>query len=185
HSAGTNLAARYTERHPDRVSSLVLVTPSAAAVGIVVSGEQRGEVVRLRRGEPWFEVASAAFERVVTGQATDDDWAAIAPFWYGRWDAVAQAHKAAEAEQKDAEISGAFAAEGAFAPEVTRAALGTFDAPVLLIAGEVDLNSVPESVAGYAGLFPNAEFVVQPGAGHFPWLDDPARFVATVEKFLG
>jgi pimeloyl-ACP methyl ester carboxylesterase len=49
---------------------------------------------------------------------------------------------------------------------------------VLLIAGEYDLNSPPAAVAEYAALFPDAALVVQPGAGHHPWLDDPERFVA-------
>jgi hypothetical protein len=40
-------------------------------------------------------------------------------------------------------------------------------------------------MAEFAGLFPNAELVVQAGAGHFPWLDDADRFVATTEAFLG
>jgi pimeloyl-ACP methyl ester carboxylesterase len=38
-------------------------------------------------------------------------------------------------------------------------------------------------MAEYAGLFPNAEFAVQPGAGHMPWLDDAERFVAAVSAF--
>jgi proline iminopeptidase len=56
---------------------------------------------------------------------------------------------------------------------------------VLLLAGEVDLNSTPSVVAEFAELFPNAELVVQPGAGHFPWLDDADRFVARTATFLG
>jgi len=35
--------------------------------------------------------------------------------------------------------------------------------------------------AEYAALFPSAELVVQPGAGHYPWLDDPQAFVRAVE----
>jgi pimeloyl-ACP methyl ester carboxylesterase len=31
---------------------------------------------------------------------------------------------------------------------------------------------------------PRARLVVQPGAGHFPWLDDAERFVATTSAFL-
>lgn len=30
-----------------------------------------------------------------------------------------------------------------------------------------------------------AELVMQPGAGHFPWLDDPAWFPPTLTAFLG
>jgi proline iminopeptidase len=55
---------------------------------------------------------------------------------------------------------------------------------VLLLAGEVDLNTIPRVVAEYAGLFPDAELVVQPAAGHYPWLDDADRFVATTAAFL-
>ncbi|MFE2508460.1 alpha/beta fold hydrolase [Streptomyces naganishii] len=55
---------------------------------------------------------------------------------------------------------------------------------MLVLAGEVDLNSPPPATAEYGGLFPRAELAVQPGAGHFPWLDDPARFVAAVGAFL-
>jgi pimeloyl-ACP methyl ester carboxylesterase len=40
-------------------------------------------------------------------------------------------------------------------------------------------------MAEFSGLFPNAELVVQPGAGHCPWLDDADRFVAITAAFLG
>jgi pimeloyl-ACP methyl ester carboxylesterase len=70
-------------------------------------------------------------------------------------------------------------------PAATRAELSTVAAPVLLLAGEVDVNSVPGVVAELADLFPDAELVVQRGAGHYPWLDDAARFVATAGTFLG
>jgi proline iminopeptidase len=33
-------------------------------------------------------------------------------------------------------------------------------------------------------LFPNATVTVQPGAAHFPWLDDPAFFTAAITSFL-
>ena len=35
----------------------------------------------------------------------------------------------------------------------------------------------------YAGLFEHAELAVQPGAGHFPWLDDTAWFTRTLALF--
>jgi pimeloyl-ACP methyl ester carboxylesterase len=44
---------------------------------------------------------------------------------------------------------------------------------VLLLAGECDVGLPPRN-AEYAGLFEHAELAVQPGAGRFPWLDDPA-----------
>ena len=46
--------------------------------------------------------------------------------------------------------------------------------PVLLLAGEYYVGLLPRNSAEHAGLFAHAELAVQPGAGHFPWLDDPA-----------
>ncbi|GGZ78985.1 hydrolase [Streptomyces echinoruber] len=184
HCAGANLAVLYAARHPDRVGRLALITPSVLAVGIPVPGEVRRETARLRRHEPWFPAAYAALERVTAGTGTGADWQAIAPFLHGRWDDTARALDAADAEQKNTEAAAAHAGEGAFDPDATRAALAALSSPVLVLAGEVDLNSPPPALAAYAGLFPRAEFVVQSGAGHFPWLDDPTRFVATAARFL-
>ncbi|MDX3235212.1 alpha/beta hydrolase [Streptomyces sp. ME03-5709C] len=185
HSAGANIAVRYAARHPARVGALVLVAPSVRAVGIPVAGALRRETALLRRDEPWFAEAFAALEAVVAGDATADRWQALAPFSYGRWDEAARAHQAAEREQTRDEVVAAFGAEGAFDPDGTRAALGRLAAPVLLLAGQVDLGAPPAAVAEFAGLFPDAALAVQPGAGHFPWLDDPGRFVAAVAEFLG
>ncbi|MFD1546660.1 alpha/beta fold hydrolase [Nonomuraea guangzhouensis] len=185
HCAGANLAALYAARHPDRVGRLALITPSTFAVGIAPTGESRLEVARLRKDEPWFPDAFAALEAIVAGNATADSRQAIDPFFYGRWDAAAQAHHAAQTGHRNDEAAAAFGAEGAYDPDATRAALAAFGAPVLLLAGEVDLNSIPSAVAAFAELFPNAEFVVQPAAGHFPWTDDAERFVATTATFLG
>ncbi|MEU0835634.1 alpha/beta hydrolase [Streptomyces sp. NPDC005969] len=185
HCAGANLAALYVGRHPERVSKLALITPSVRAVDFTITGDLRLEIAQLRRDEPWFPAAFAALEAIVAGKATSDDWKAIAPFSYGRWDEGAQAHQTAGDEQMNMEIVAAFGAEGAFDPDATRAALARFASPVLLLAGEVDLGAPPRTMAEFAGLFPKAELVVQDGAGHFPWLDDADRFVAITEAFLG
>ncbi|MGW2516751.1 alpha/beta fold hydrolase [Streptomyces sp. NPDC001617] len=184
HSAGTNPAVLYAARYPERVNRLALITPSAVAVGLGVPPEVRRETARLRREEPWFPTAFAALQDITSGRATPDSWDAIAPFLYGRWDERARAHHAAGASQRNQEAAAVFGAEGAFDPAAARAELARFEAPVLLLAGEVDLNSPAPMVAEFAGLFPKGECVVQPGAGHFPWLDDAERFVATVAGFL-
>ena len=83
HSAGANIVVQYAARHPLRVGKLVLVTPSTRAVGLAASSEMRREIVNLRRGEPWFADAAAAFERIQAGSDADEDWDAIVPFFYG------------------------------------------------------------------------------------------------------
>lgn len=184
HSAGANLATLYATRYPHNVGRLALVAPSVFAVGIEITAQTRRDTAGLRRHEPWFPAAFAALEAITDGRGGDGDRAAIAPFFYGRWDAVARSHYAAGSSQTNREAAGIFAAEGAFRPQPTRAALAVFGAPVLLLAGEVDLNSPPAAVAEFAGLFPDARFVVQPGAGHYPWLDDADLFVASAAAFL-
>lgn len=184
HSAGANLATLYAVRHPERVRRLLLLTPSLRAVGIEVSARDRREVADLREGEVWFPTASAALHTIAAGNGTAQSWRAVAPFFYGRWDAAARAHQAAEANQQNHEAAAVFGSAGAFDPDATRAALRTLAAPTLLLAGEYDLNTPPARATELARLFPDAELVVQPGAAHFPWLDDADAFVATTAGFL-
>jgi pimeloyl-ACP methyl ester carboxylesterase len=58
--------------------------------------------------------------------------------------------------------------------------VAALSSPVLVLAGEADANTVPLIAAEFAGLFPGAKLVVQPGAGHYPWLDEgvPARKIS-------
>jgi pimeloyl-ACP methyl ester carboxylesterase len=185
HCAGANLTALYAGRYAERVAKLALITPSVRAVGITIPAELRRETAQLRQDESWFNAAFAALETIGTGRATAASWQAIAPFSYGRWDQAAQLHHAAMEAKENLEVMAAFGAEGAFAPDATRTALARFTSPVLLLAGQVDLGAPPRTVAEFAGLFPHAQLVVQPGAGHFPWLDDADQFVAAIVAFPG
>jgi len=76
------------------------------------------------------------------------------------------------------------AGEGAFDPAATRAALADLPAPVLVLAGELDGGPRPDLARRAADVFRDAESAVQPGAGHYPWLDDPEWFVRRVTAFL-
>jgi pimeloyl-ACP methyl ester carboxylesterase len=184
HSAGGGLAVLYATRYPDRIGRLTLLNPSPRAVGLEITDSDRRQVAELRRGEAWFPDAFAAFERIWSGEATADDWTAIAPFTYGRWDAVSQAHRALQASQTNADAAAVYYSAGALAPEATRAALARLRARVLLVAGEYDVALPPKCAAEYAGLFGQAELAVLPGGGHYLWLDHPEWFVQTVTEFL-
>ncbi|MFF2521106.1 alpha/beta fold hydrolase [Streptomyces liangshanensis] len=181
HSGGANVAAQYAARHPEHTGKLALITPGPAAVGITVTGETRRALARLRKDEPWFPSAYAALEAITEG--TGGDWDAVAPFFSGRWDEAARRHQAGS-RPANQEAVAVFGSEGAFTPEATRTALAAHEGPVLLLAGEFDMNTPPSAVAEYAALFPAATYAVQPGAGHYPWLDDPGAFVAVTAAFL-
>ncbi|SER44099.1 Pimeloyl-ACP methyl ester carboxylesterase [Lentzea xinjiangensis] len=179
HSAGGTLAILYAIRFPERVEELVLVAPSPRVVGIDVTDDDRREVAERRHAEPWFEQAYAAFRRIWAGDPTPEAFQAIAPFMHGRWDD--RARRLDEHPRND-EAAKEFYAEGAFDPEQVRARLATLDVPTLLVTGELDVALPPRCAREYADLFPRARLVVQQAAGHFPWLDDPESFAATLQR---
>jgi pimeloyl-ACP methyl ester carboxylesterase len=74
---------------------------------------------------------------------------------------------------------------GAPPDELARAGerLGEIRAPALVVWGERDPFVGAELAAAYAAALPQARVEVVPGAGHWPWLDDPG-VVARVGAFL-
>ncbi|MFJ5550942.1 alpha/beta fold hydrolase [Streptomyces sp. NPDC093225] len=181
HSAGGNLAQLYAAAYPERVRRMVLVTPTSWALGLGTTTEQRLAAARRRAGEPWFEEAYPALEKFYAGGDWDDR---MLPFFYGRWDAAAEAHAARDEDQTNLEAAEAFGAEGAYDPPATRAALARLTSEVLVLAGAYDGNPTPELAEELAALFPAGRCVVQADAGHFPWVDAPEWFADTVEAFL-
>ncbi|MEV6176876.1 alpha/beta hydrolase [Streptomyces sp. NPDC052015] len=186
HSAGGSLAMLYAARCPQRVARLVLVTCIPWALGRTATPEDRLTAALLRKDEPWFPAVFPAFEAWLTGAGDleDDDFAAFGGFFYGRWDDTARAHAAAMEEGANLEAEERFHEPGAYDPPALRPAPARVTAPVLVLAGEADGGPRPELARVVADAFPNPEFVVQPGAGHYPWLDDPKWFVRRTVAFL-
>ena len=177
HSAGAGIAMGYAANHPDRVRRLVLLTPALRIAGLEPAQDDWDRHVQGRRHESWFATATAGLDAV---QAGTDDVAsrlAMAPLFYGRWDAVAQAHAAAEEHERSAPAARGYWADGAPDPTTLRAALARLIAPVLVHAGSADPISPPARCRDLAALFPASTFLEQPDAGHFPWLDDPRWLV--------
>lgn len=184
HSAGGNVALLYAAAHPERIRHLILLAPGVRALGLTFTDEEQQAAMRRRAAEPWFETAWAAAQAADGGDDSLEATLGYQPFLYGRWDDTARAHARAAVSDQAAGVRAGFYAEGAFDPPATRAALATVASPVLVYAGELDAVSPPELLAQVAGLFPGWALTVQPGAGHFPWLDDPGQFVSVVTEFL-
>jgi proline iminopeptidase len=184
HSASGSLAVLYAAAYPERVRRLVLLEPGLRALGVEVTEEQWRAAVERRSHEPWYHAAMAAFGRADAGEDSMENRRLYMPFLYGRWDEVAQAHVDIGVSDRSGPVRAVFGTEGAFDPPATREAVRRLAAPVLIYAGERDANPTPEVAATAVGLFPNATLTVQPGAGHFAWLDDPAFFIAALNSFL-
>lgn len=177
HSAGGFVTLLYAAAHPERVRRLILVTPSRA---LEVSDAEWEARVQQRAAEPWFAEASAALEADEPTPATRQ---AMSPFLYGAWTQGARDHAASDGAQRNREGTAAFWADLPDNDEAIRA-LGILTAPVRVVVGELDLVPGPEMGERIAALFPNGRCVVQSGAGHFPWVDNPALFAALVTKAL-
>jgi pimeloyl-ACP methyl ester carboxylesterase len=185
HSAGAVVAQTWAAGHPERVRSLLLVTPSPA-----LQGGRRADLddVRASRsGEPWYADAAEAQRALAEGVPPAQTQAlvrATRPFFYGRWDERTQAHAASADRQSSRRAELGF---GAGAEEVDREALldalRALTAPVLVVGGGRDALTGVVSVQEVASCFPHAEAVVLPQAGHFPWVDEPDAFVTAVREW--
>ncbi len=184
HSAGANLAEIYAATHPDRLGKLALITPGSLAVGIDQPDDEWLLALREREGEPWYDTAFAAINAWNDGDDSPENRAAAMPFFYGRWDAAAQAHAAAAPDELTPDAAAIYHAEGSLDPATTSAALANVPADVLVLIGGLDTSPTRKEGEALAALFPKAEVVVQPGAGHYPWLDDPNAFVRTLAGFF-
>jgi pimeloyl-ACP methyl ester carboxylesterase len=58
--------------------------------------------------------------------------------------------------------------------------------PVLAVTGEFDSEAFlkPAVEADFGALYPNLEIIVVPNAGHYPMMEAPPFFAATIEKFM-
>ena len=184
HSAGAVLATLYAAAHPQHLSRLILVTPGLAAAGVEGTEEQFRAALARRAAEPWYPAALAALEKIMAGDLSMEAFRTSRPFFYGRWDQAAQAHATAGVSERHQAAREGFFAGAIIDPPATRAALTKLTAPVLLYAGDLDPMVTPAMVRAAAPLFGDATVAVQPGAAHFPWVDDPAAFAAAVGPFL-
>ncbi len=185
HSAGCLITQAWASAHPERVGRLVLVTPSDR-----LQGGTRGDVPGIREqfaDEPWY--ADAAEAQAMLEDAPSPQRASLEratrPFFYGRWNERTQAHAATADTQSSKRALLGF---GAGVEDLDVAALveglRAVTSPVLVVGGSRDALTGLDSVLAVAGSFPTAEHAVVPGAGHFPWVDEPEAFRGAVLAFL-
>ncbi|MET7425482.1 alpha/beta hydrolase [Dactylosporangium sp. NPDC005555] len=185
HSAGSVVASAYAAAHPARIARLVLVSPSPQLYG--KGGDDVGDILGTRTDAPWHtEVGAAAGELLslppdAAPSRVFDVLDRYTPAAYGRWDDRQQAHAATQRAQFALEAWSGFWAgtDNGWLDD-----LATLPAPVLVLTGDRDaLTGVRIGDVVAAGL-PHARHETIPGAGHYPWVDEPAAFTAAVAGFL-
>jgi proline iminopeptidase len=190
HSWGAMVAAFYAAAHPQNVDRMVLVTPGP----LQAQYDALFEAERQSRTAP--EVLQQQGELIgllLSGQSPDpvatcDQLFSIYfPAYFADPSNIANFHGAW------CDMTPAAASLLPFTMFAGRASLGPdwnlvpmlagIQTPALVIHGAGD--AIPfASTSGYADALPNGELRVIQGAGHFPWMEQPAEFFSVVNNFL-
>jgi pimeloyl-ACP methyl ester carboxylesterase len=158
--------------HP-RLQRLILVD----AVGIKIGGREDRDIVHLFNTNPielnrrsWHDPAARppgihglGWQAAISDDMTDAEMIALARNWDSLCLFAWRPHM--------------------FNPQLKNW-LHRISAPTLVLWGESDRIVTPDYGRHYAGLIPGAVFEMIPRAGHHPELEQPAAFVASVERFL-
>jgi pimeloyl-ACP methyl ester carboxylesterase len=184
HSAGCFVALVYAARYPERVSRLMLLTPSGRGFG-----SPDADIARIRAGrsgEPWYAEAAAVEAEVamMPPHRRERPHRELRVFSYGRWDDRAQAHAASTDAQMSLRAMAAFSPGGGFDPGHFLTALADFAAPTLIVVGSLDGATGVEAGQVVAGVLPNARVAEIDGAGHYPWVDAPDDLRQILVSFL-
>lgn len=187
HSIGAVFAMEYGARYPEHVSHIVL----AGGVNDV----QRAfdiQCARLEREDP------AAYQRAVAAKPAE---------WTARCNMM-RAYSGAESERvltsymfpnpatadilKEADEANGLRNSGVVGAALFRQGFLTYQfrraaelrAPVLIIGGTRDRQSVIDMQREFVRTLPNGRLLEYQGNGHFMWVEDPARFARDVTAFL-
>jgi proline iminopeptidase len=181
HSDGGLMILNYASEHGDRVDGMILVdTP----VGNTSKDSGRTKRMELRKGEPWFDKAFQAFQKMPTSQQEFETYIhEILPFFFS---STANLDKNREVFEK---VTLSFdATRGRGQSDQSSANLATFlplmKIPTLIIVGNDDFICPPSAAEYLHREIPNSRLLVIENAGHFPWLEQPEQFFGGIRTFL-
>ncbi|HTR70280.1 MAG TPA: alpha/beta hydrolase [Mycobacteriales bacterium] len=185
HSAGCLVALVYAARHPERVSRLILVTPSGKGFGEISADIKR--IRASRSSEPWYAEAAeveAELEYAPPHRRQRFD-RGLRVFGYGTWDERARQHADSTDAQMSLRAAAAFPSDDFQAQaEAFRVELQAVGCPALVIVGGRDGMTGVQSGHLVAATLPNARVVELPDAGHYPWVDASGEFREVLVSFL-
>jgi proline iminopeptidase len=190
HSWGAMVAGFYAAAHPQNVDRMVLVTPGP----LQAQHDAQFEAERQSRTSPQLlQQQGELIGLLLSGQSPDPVATCEQLFSIYFPAYFHDAANAANLRGSWCDMTPAAASLLPFTMFAGRASLGAdwnlapmlsgVQTPALVIHGAGD--PIPfASTSGYAQALPNGELRVIQGAGHFPWLEEPAEFFTAVNTFL-
>jgi proline iminopeptidase len=183
HSAGGFVGIRWAASYPRSVSRLLLVGTFPR-----FTDELRAAVAlqaRLHEREPWFEEAQQASASRAEGDSLSDDefdalYMSAFRFYFARYGEAERAFVErldSVVDRRTLESFNDQVASFDLRPDLPR-----IEAETLVVNGELEASRTGEQEL-LDGI-PNARLAIVEGAGHFPWVEQPARFRAAVLPFL-
>jgi proline iminopeptidase len=183
HSAGCYVSMVYASRYPERVSRLILLTPSARGFDVV---EDDTAAIRASRSDqPWYAEAAAVEAEVamMPPHRRERPHPELRVFSYARWDDRARAHAASTDTQMSLRAMAAFGAP-AFDGQAFLSALQAFSGPALIVVGTLDGATGVAAGHVVASELRDARVAEIADCGHYPWVDKPDELRAVLVGFL-
>ncbi|ONK15493.1 alpha/beta hydrolase [Streptomyces sp. MP131-18] len=172
-SYGSLVAYCLAQRCPDRIARMVL---SGAFDGVPAhtkaTHERTVELLAAGRTVEFTEVMLSLLAPRTRAGAAD-----------GRNEALTQLLRAQFAGMTP-EAAVRYAENSARVLAHPRLRSGGHEVPTLVLAGELDLCTPPETGRRVAAMIPGAAFVTVPDAGHLMWLERPRQFVGLLDDFF-
>jgi len=173
HSYGSWLAIEFAVRHPDRVGALILC-------GTAPAFDYAGDIVAAataRNPEAAAALLAALQNGVQSAEELRATWKRVLPLYF------------------HGDVPAGFFAETRFSVEGFMAGnqrlpalsyldvLPGLDVPILVLAGAHDFITPPAQAHRLAALTPRATVVELANSGHFPFVEEPAAYVAAIRRW--
>jgi len=180
HSYGGFIAQEYALRHGDHLDGLILCD-TAPVVDYIEVAMANAQV----RGTPeQFQALIAGLSAPVADDAGFRQiWTTILPIYFNKYDAEV----AAAMDEATLYSAGAFnQGMGKLLPTFNvLARLNEITVPTLVLTGRHDWITPPaQGGERLHAAIPNSKLVIFEDSGHFPFIEEPDKFVATVREWV-
>jgi 3-oxoadipate enol-lactonase len=172
HSMGGQITPRILLKLPGRIHAAII----SATIGYFGNRtkEEQEEFVRKRSAPPPPGTNPVEAQRLVVNSM----------FGPGASGPDVELVRSVAAATSPRTVQAAVKAVQAYPAADAVAAFKAISVPTLLVAGEVDQTGHVAGMRRVADMIPGAEFAVVPGAGHYPWAENPGEFNRYLYAFL-